>query len=115
MSFPGESRGKWKGNQMSENSGDSTGTPVVVTTEHRGVFFGFLPGDRAAATVELMDAQMCVYWSEDVQGVVGLAATGPTSRCKVTRPVPRMTIHAVTAVFDATEGAVAAWRSRPWS
>ena len=97
---------------MSDNSGEST--PVVITTEHRGVFFGILSGDRTAATVELADAQMCVYWSEDVQGVVGLAATGPTSRCKVTRPVPRMTVHAVTAVFDATEEAVAAWRTRPW-
>jgi len=102
-------------NQMSEDSRDSTGMPVVVTTEHRGVFFGILSGDRSVTTVELADVQMCVYWSEDVQGVVGLAATGPTAGCKVTRPVPRMTVHAVTAVFDATEGAVAAWRSRPWS
>lgn len=91
------------------------GTPVVVTTEHKGVFFGFLAGDPAAKTAELTQAQMCVYWSEDVQGIVGLAATGPTRRCKVTRPAPRITLQAVTAVIDATPEAVTAWQDRPWS
>jgi hypothetical protein len=91
--------------------------PVVVTTLHKGVFFGFLNGDHArdAKTIELADAQMCVYWSSDVQGVIGLAATGPTSRCKVTRPVPRMTLQDITAVIDATGEAVKLWQDRPWS
>jgi hypothetical protein len=93
------------------------GQPAVVTTAHRGVFFGFLaPGaDRAAKTVELTGSQMCVYWSSDVQGVLGLAASGPTTRCKVTRPVPRITLQDVTAVTDATGEAVKAWQDRPWS
>lgn len=90
---------------------------VVVTTEHRGVFFGYLADgqDRTAKTVEITGAQMCVYWSADVQGVLGLAATGPTSKCKITRPVPRLTLQAVTAVIDATDEAVKLWQGRPWS
>jgi hypothetical protein len=90
---------------------------VVITTERKGVFFGTLPdgADRAATVLELADAQMCVYWSADVQGVPGLAATGPTKGCRITRPVPRMTVQAVTLVMEATDEAVTAWCSRPWS
>jgi hypothetical protein len=93
------------------------GQPAVVTTAHRGVFFGFLaPGaDRAAKTAEITDAQMCVYWSSDVQGVLGLASAGPSARSKVTRPVPRITLQEVTAVIDATAEAVTSWQDRPWS
>lgn len=90
---------------------------VLVTTEHRGVFFGFLAdtADRAGRTIELTQAQMCVHWSSDVQGVLGLAATGPTRSCKVTRPAPRLTLQQVTAVADVTDEAVKLWLGRPWS
>lgn len=90
--------------------------PVVVTTEHRGVFFGNLNGSSDTdKTVTLTDAQMCVYWSADVKGVLGLAATGPSKSCKVTPPVPKITLQAVTAVMDATDEAVSAWGQRPWA
>ena len=91
------------------------GTPVVVTTEHRGVFFGYLHGNRDAPDVELRDAQMCVYWSASVRGVLGLAATGPDDKCRVTAPVPSITLHKVTAVMGASDEAVKAWLARPWS
>jgi hypothetical protein len=89
--------------------------PVVVTTEHRGVFFGYLGSSRDGATVQLRDAQMCVYWSADVRGVLGLAATGPSARCRVTPPVPSITLHKVTAVMDAADEAVKSWQAIPWS
>ncbi len=91
------------------------GVPVVVTTAHRGVFFGFLAGERDGKTVELTGAQMCVYWSADVQGVLGLASSGPSRSCKVTRPVSRLTLQDVTAVMDVTREAVKLWQDRPWS
>lgn len=90
--------------------------PVLVTTEHRGVFFGLLETqDDAAKTVTLTDAQMAVYWSADVNGVLGLAATGPSKSCRITPRVPRIVLQAVTAVIDATTEAEKAWRERPWS
>ena len=94
---------------------EAAGVPVVVTTAHRGVFFGFLAGGRTAKVVDLASAQMCVYWSGDVRGVLGLASHGPSPDCKVTRPVPRITLQDVTAVMDATAEAVVAWQGRPWS
>jgi len=95
---------------------EGTGMPVVVTTEHRGVFFGFATSPTAGATtIELVDGQMCVYWSESVKGVLGLAATGPDKRCKISPPVPRLELNKVTSVMHATSEAVKAWQSRPWS
>lgn len=89
--------------------------PVVVTTEHKGVFFGLCEAeDTTARTVTIAEAQMCVYWASDVQGVVGLAASGPSKSCKVTPPAPRMTLTGTTAVMDATEAAATAWKERPW-
>jgi hypothetical protein len=90
------------------------GKPCVVTTEHRGVFFGYLDGDPAEKVVTLTDAQMCVYWAKDVEGVLGLAAMGPSKSSRVTRPVPSVTLQAVTSVIEATDVAVKAWGDRPW-
>lgn len=88
---------------------------VVVTTEHRGVFFGYLNGDGPdAKVVTITDAQMCVYWSADVHGVVGLAVTGPNKNCKVTQAAPSITLQGVTSIMDATDDAAAAWKARPW-
>lgn len=88
---------------------------VVVTTEHRGVFAGVLAArDDAARTVRLTDAQMAVYWSTDVQGVLGLAASGPTKRCRISPAVPAVDLRGVTAVMEATSEAQAAWKGRPW-
>lgn len=94
---------------------DQQGTPVVVTTEHRGVFFGYLDGSKDDPTVELRQAQMCVYWDTATRGVMGLASGGPSKGCRVTAPVPSVTLHKVTAVMDVTDGAVKAWLACPWS
>lgn len=91
------------------------GRPVVVTTEHRGVFFGYLNGDDSnGKVVSITEAQMCVYWSADVQGVIGLAVTGPSKSCKVTPAAPKITLQGVTSVMDATDDAAKAWKVRPW-
>lgn len=90
------------------------GKPVVVTTSHQGVFGGILK-KQTGTIVELATAQMCVYWSPDVQGVVGLAATGPTKNCRVTRPAPRILLTDVTSVAEMTSEAQTAWTKRPWA
>ena len=86
---------------------------VVVCTEKRGVFGGMVE-DTNADPITMTNAQMCVYWSADVRGVVGLAATGPTAGCRITKPAPSSELHGITAVFDATDEAATAWRSCPW-
>jgi len=90
---------------------------VVVTTEFKGVFGGYLNGDQdpEAKVLTLTEAQMCVHWSADVGGMAGLAAGGPTRNCRVSPAVPKVTLQAVTGVFEATEAAEKAWKGRPWS
>ncbi len=90
------------------------GVPLVVTTAKRGVFFGYgVPTD--AATIRLERARMAVYWSADVHGVLGLAATGPTKSCRITAPVPAITLNEVTAVMECSPEAAAAWEVGFWN
>ena len=101
------------------------GTAVVVTTAHRGVFFGRIAQVKsngatssrklAPGRIELTDARCCVYWSRETRGVVGLAATGPASGSKITRAAPRVTLWGVTAVMECSPEAVTAWEAEPWS
>jgi hypothetical protein len=59
--------------------------PVLVTTEFRGVFFGFVDGgaDKLPGEITLKNARNCIYWSADCGGFLGLAAKGPTEQCKI--------------------------------
>ena len=87
---------------------------LVVTTEHRGVFFGYgevTDGD----TIRLEQCRMCVFWPAENKGVVGLAADGPKKGAKIGPPAPAMTLRGVTAVMEASEGAAKAWEKGPWS
>ena len=85
---------------------------VLVTTEHRGVFFGYAR-DVDGATIALRAARNCVYWSADVKGFLGLAATGPSSSCRVGPPAD-ITLRAITCVALCTDAAVKAWEAQPW-
>lgn len=91
--------------------------PVLVTTEHRGVFFGWVPedADLAATTQRIERARMAVYWSADVQGVLGLAAGGPTAGCRIGPEVPAITLAAVTAVVECSPEAARAWEVAAWA
>ena len=85
--------------------------PVVVCTEKRGVFFGWAI-DKDARPIKLTGMRMCLYWSENVGGVLGLAEVGPLSGCKISRQVTgESTIEFVTVVMEASADAAEAWKS----
>lgn len=89
---------------------------VVVTTEHRGVFFGYVTENSDLPNkITLENARMCVYWSADVKGILGLAATGPTKECKITHAIPSIVAYKVTAVLDCTNDAAAKWEKGVWN
>lgn len=84
--------------------------PVLVTTEFRGVFFGYLKNDnKAPAEITLTKARNCIYWSSDCNGFLGLAATGPTSQCKIGAMVEAITLYKITSVTPVTKGASEKW------
>ncbi len=83
--------------------------PVLVTTEFRGVFFGYAT-DTSGDVIHLKRARNCIYWSADCKGFVGLAATGPTSSCRI-GPAADMELRKITAVLEVTPDAVKAWEA----
>jgi hypothetical protein len=85
---------------------------VLVTTAHRGVFFGYT-NDGDGETIKLRAGRNCVYWSQDVRGFVGLASTGPSSSCRIGPPAD-MQLRNITAVLEVSPEAVTKWESQPW-
>ena len=88
---------------------------VLVTTIHRGVFFGYMTQSVKAKTITIEDARNCIYWSADVKGFLGLAATGPTNSCKIGPKVPELTLTDVTSVSKVTPEAEEKWGKAPWA
>jgi hypothetical protein len=89
---------------------------VLVTTVHRGVFFGYMNGEEdAGKTVTITDARNCIYWSPDVKGFLGLAASGPSSGCRVGPKVPSLKLLDVTSVAAVSPEAAEKWEKHPWS
>ena len=90
----------------------TTERPVLVTTAHRGVFFGYAT-DTTGETITLKNARNCIYWSASVKGFLGLAATGPDANCKI-GPRADLVLRAITSVAEVTADAVKAWEAAPW-
>jgi hypothetical protein len=89
--------------------------PVMVTTVHRGVFFGYATEPVKDKQITIENARNCLYWSSDVKGFLGLAANGPSSSCKIGPKVPELTLTDVTSVSKVSPEAVEKWEKSPWS
>lgn len=91
---------------------------VLITTDHnkRGVFMGLIdPNDRHKETIMAEEVRMCVYWSEDMKGILGLASMGPSKTCKISKATKKALLHGVIAVIDLSEKALKNWRKEPWA
>lgn len=85
---------------------------VLVTTVHRGVFFGY-GTDTTGRSINLKRARLCIYWSADLRGFMGLATSGPSSNCRIGPPADIL-IHDVTSVVEVEPQAIKAWEDAPW-
>ena len=85
---------------------------VVVTTSHRGVFFGYAT-ETDGAIIHLRAARNCLYWPSDNKGFIGLAAVGPLNGSRV-GPAANISLRDITSVIECTPEAVKAWESAPW-
>lgn len=94
-----------------QNSGE--GRPVLVTTAHKGVFFGYA-NETTGSTIKLTRARLCVYWSQDLRGFMGLAAAGPNRNCKI-GPAVDIELRDITSVSEVSPEAVIAWEKGLWS
>jgi len=85
---------------------------VMVTTSHRGVFFGYAT-DTSGAIIKLRNARNCLYWPAENKGFMGLANMGPVKGARV-GPAADIELRDITSVALCTDAAVAAWESAPW-
>lgn len=89
------------------------GRPVLVTTEYRGVFFGYAC-ETGGDVINLKSARNCVYWGSSVKGFLGLAKSGPDHSCRIGPPAD-LELRKITCVAEVTPEAVEAWEKAPWN
>ena len=82
--------------------------PVIVTTEYRGVFFGYAD-DTSGDTIKLKRARNCIYWSASTGGFMGLAEKGPQEGSRIGPRVAMIELRKVTSVLEPTDDAISAW------
>lgn len=84
---------------------------VIITTQHRGVFFGYV-SEKADLTnkiiTDIKGARMAIYWGTE-RGLMQLANTGPTKSSKISEPADIPVLQDVTAVFSVTPEAEQKW------
>lgn len=85
---------------------------VLITTQHRGVFFGYAE-DTAGATIKLRAGRNCIYWPTENKGFLGLAALGPLKGARV-GPAADIELRDITSVVEVSEAAVIEWEKAPW-
>ena len=84
--------------------------PVLVTTEFRGVFFGFVKEDKKLPDeITLTKVKNCIYWSSDCGGFLGLASKGPSSQCRIGEQVKELTLYKITSITPVSKEAVKKW------
>lgn len=88
---------------------------VLVTTEHRGVFFGYADDlTNAPEKIVLTKMRNCIQW-RGLKGFLDLTTTGPTSACRVGPAAAEGTLYKITGVWRVEPEAVKAWEAAPWS
>lgn len=94
---------------------------VLVTTEHRGVFFGYATDANIAAweadtnaSLKLSRARNCLYWPASQRGFIGLASEGPKDGARVGPAAEQLSLARITAIGDVTPAAIDRWENAPW-
>lgn len=95
---------------MAKSNGERA---VLVTTTHRGVFFGYAK-ETDGATIKLRAARNCIYWPVENKGFLGLANMGPVNGAKV-GPAADIELRDITCVAACTDEAVTRWEKAPWT
>lgn len=80
---------------------------VLVTTEYRGVFAGFLESQEER-TVTLCRARLSIKWNTK-GGFMELAKKGPNSGSRIGSEADRITLYGVTSIADCTAEAREKW------
>ncbi len=80
---------------------------VLVTTEYRGVFAGFIES-QDSRTVVLTRVKCAIRWNTD-GGFLELAKKGPNDGSRIGSEAERITLYGVTSITDVTDKAREKW------
>ena len=80
---------------------------VLVTTEYRGVFAGFLESQDKRKVV-LARARCAIKWNT-TGGFLELAKDGPNEDSKIGSEADRITLYGVTSIADVSAKAIEKW------
>lgn len=85
--------------------------PVLVTTEFRGVFFGYVKNDKKLpAEITLTGVRNCIYWPLSSGGFLGMVADGPKNKeYRIGARVPEVTLYKITSVSPVDEAVAKVW------
>lgn len=84
---------------------------VVVTTEHRGVFFGYAT-NTSGKTIKLRGARNAYYW-KCTGGILELGESGPKEGSRIGARAD-IELRNITAVIECTPAAITAWKKARW-
>lgn len=90
--------------------------PFIITTVHRGVFFGYAdPGALLESVTETKQATLhnarCAIRFGTTKGFLELADTGPTPDSRIGATAPTIHLQDVTVVIAVTAEAEAKWKA----
>jgi hypothetical protein len=86
------------------------GKPVLVTTERRGVFFGFLAEHDPDKRVAVLTNIRCAIRWRTTGGFLELAAKGPNVNSKIGTEAPASRVDLITSITVCTDAAAKAWQ-----
>lgn len=93
---------------------------VMVTTVHRGVFFGYakeadISTVAKTKSLSVRRCRNCISWSSSNKGFIGLASHGPNADARVGPAADNVLLLDITSVSLCSEDAIKAWENAPWS
>jgi hypothetical protein len=94
-----------------KSKGKSAERAVLITTEYKGVFFGYAT-ETDGDVIHLRAARLCIYWAANIRGFMGLASHGPSKECRI-GPRVDIEVRKITSVVEVTDAAKARWEEMP--
>ena len=90
--------------------------PVVVTTAHRGVFFGYLDENykRGDTVIDLIKARNVLYWPRENHGFMGLAESGPRRGARIGPAVKSIELRDITSIMECSDGVAKKFEAIAW-
>lgn len=91
---------------------------VLITTSHRGVYFGYIDESDidTRPTLRVSNMRHVYYWAKGLAGIYELPTKGPPNGSRLTAtPVPEISIDAVANVAPCTPEAIERFENGTWS